>query len=515
MAASDMRNRRHVQPLLTWSTNAAHPVSLDQEPLQAEHKTENEDAKDTLTNDEETKSVSESVDEVEDSEAKIKASEFEDSKEAGKVKYSRTDKAKDEKTADSETKAKKVKEARHGRFILNLEKLNDSREQIQVEALDQPKNCDNVLPLPRGGWWTKLSSKGKVVQIETNLTVIKTRLGWTLLGNSLIIHRNEYVEQTLNLLTVQNDLKELWDLKVLSIRDPIETCSKESRYQELKEKVIKQIQKQSDQIYYVGLPWKMEVSIPNNYELAKNKLEIGTKKMIQQNKLKEYDRVFKDWLNEGLIERVNENPPEVKGYYLTHRPVFKSESKTTPIRPVFDASCQGHNGLSLNQYLEKGPNLLERIPKIMIRFRENKFGVLADIRKAFQMIYMGNDIVFPTAIHIFCDASRVAYEAAAYLRSELDGKYNITLIWSKVRLAPIKRITIPRLELMAMVLGARLASSIQAALKRKCEIEHLINNRPLTYVSEDDNGLNQRVFQNGSEPRFPEHENLKPEMLHG
>ncbi|UYV77895.1 hypothetical protein LAZ67_15002719 [Cordylochernes scorpioides] len=34
MAASDKRNRRHVQPLLTWSTNAAHPVSLDQEPLQ-------------------------------------------------------------------------------------------------------------------------------------------------------------------------------------------------------------------------------------------------------------------------------------------------------------------------------------------------------------------------------------------------------------------------------------------------------------------------------------------------
>ncbi|UYV74612.1 WDR92 [Cordylochernes scorpioides] len=29
MAASDMRNRRHVQPLLTWSTNAAHPVSLE------------------------------------------------------------------------------------------------------------------------------------------------------------------------------------------------------------------------------------------------------------------------------------------------------------------------------------------------------------------------------------------------------------------------------------------------------------------------------------------------------
>ncbi|UYV77898.1 hypothetical protein LAZ67_15002722, partial [Cordylochernes scorpioides] len=35
-AASEMRNRHHVQPLLTWSTNAAHPVSLDQEPLQGD-----------------------------------------------------------------------------------------------------------------------------------------------------------------------------------------------------------------------------------------------------------------------------------------------------------------------------------------------------------------------------------------------------------------------------------------------------------------------------------------------
>ncbi|UYV75539.1 hypothetical protein LAZ67_13000543, partial [Cordylochernes scorpioides] len=58
----------------------------------------------------------------------------------------------------------------------------------------------------------------------------------------------------------------------------------------------------------------------------------------------------KDWLNEGLVDRVNENPPEVKGYYLPHRPVFKCESKTTPIRPVFDdASCRGHNGLSLKR----------------------------------------------------------------------------------------------------------------------------------------------------------------------
>ncbi|UYV60553.1 hypothetical protein LAZ67_1001481 [Cordylochernes scorpioides] len=83
--------------------------------------------------------------------------------------------------------------------------------------------------------------------------------------------------------------------------------------------------------------------------------------------------------------------------------------------------------------------------------------------------YMWNDLIFPTEVHIFCDASQIGYEAVAYLRSETGRENTLTLIWSKVRLAPMKSITIPRLELMAMVLGARLANAIQAALKRKCE----------------------------------------------
>jgi len=59
---------------------------------------------------------------------------------------------------------------------------------------------------------------------------------------------------------------------------------------------------------------------------------------------------------------------------------------TTPVRPVFDASCRMGKGPSLNDCLEKGPNLLEVIPSILLRFRMNKIGVISDIRKAFQMI---------------------------------------------------------------------------------------------------------------------------------
>ncbi|UYV81429.1 hypothetical protein LAZ67_20001169 [Cordylochernes scorpioides] len=48
--------------------------------------------------------------------------------------------------------------------------------------------------------------------------------------------------------------------------------------------------------------------------------------------------------------------------------------------------------------------------------------------------------------------------------------------------------------------------------------EHLINNRPFAYVSEDDNDLKpltpNEFLQNGPEPSFQELENLKPEMLY-
>ncbi|UYV70041.1 hypothetical protein LAZ67_7001563 [Cordylochernes scorpioides] len=95
----------------------------------------------------------------------------------------------------------------------------------------------------------------------------------------------------------------------------------------------------------------------------------------------------KDWLNNGFIEGVDEIPPEGKGYWFPDRPVFGCESETTPIRPVCDgASCRRRSGLSLRRYLKKIPNLLRRILEIGIKLRKNKYGVLADVRKYFQVM---------------------------------------------------------------------------------------------------------------------------------
>ncbi|VDM29458.1 unnamed protein product, partial [Toxocara canis] len=68
-------------------------------------------------------------------------------------------------------------------------------------------------------------------------------------------------------------------------------------------------------------------------------------------------------------------------------------------------------------------------------------------------------------IHVFVDASKDAYAAVAYLRSYKGNRYESSLLMSKSRVAPIRGITIPRLELMAALIGSRLLHFVQQQLK--------------------------------------------------
>ncbi|UYV78569.1 hypothetical protein LAZ67_16002030 [Cordylochernes scorpioides] len=69
-------------------------------------------------------------------------------------------------------------------------------------------------------------------------------------------------------------------------------------------------------------------------------------------------------------------------------------------------------------------------------------------------------------IHVFGDSSKRDYATVAFLRSVQDGVVQVSLLAAKTRVAPLKSITIPRRELLACLLSARLTTSIVRALAR-------------------------------------------------
>lgn len=75
---------------------------------------------------------------------------------------------------------------------------------------------------------------------------------------------------------------------------------------------------------------------------------------------------------------------------------------------------------------------------------------------------------------VFCDASQLAYAAAVYLYQECKNVRKVDLIFSKTRLAPNKNISIPRLELLATVIGTRCLQFVQKAENRYSRKTHLV-----------------------------------------
>ncbi|GFW31066.1 uncharacterized protein TNCV_4523351 [Trichonephila clavipes] len=188
-----------------------------------------------------------------------------------------------------------------------------------------------------------------------------------------------------------NDAKitDLWNLDTLSMKD----CSENRSKTETQELALNYFRETLDQDstgrYKVNLPWlEGHPPLPDNKELAQKRLKNTVKSLKLANRLNEYQEVFNQWEREGIIGPIhgeNDIPENLDVHYLPHRAVFKDNS-TTKVRPVFDGSAKMRNFVSINEFIEKGPNLIEMIPAILNRFRWGKIGVIADIKQAFLQI---------------------------------------------------------------------------------------------------------------------------------
>ena len=75
-------------------------------------------------------------------------------------------------------------------------------------------------------------------------------------------------------------------------------------------------------------------------------------------------------------------------WYIVHQIAPNHGSKTTPSRLVWNSSQPVDGLLSLNSILPKGPELLNPIRCVLLRFREHPFAFIGDVSKMYNSVFL-------------------------------------------------------------------------------------------------------------------------------
>lgn len=299
----------------------------------------------------------------------------------------------------------------HNVYTLHLSYNN---YRCDFEVLDQVKICSTIPTVPRGPWIDELKKRnieiedtgpsgeidiligsdmagrlytGEVVILESQLVAMNTHLGWTLSGKVPGSTSEENLAMLVtSLLIKDSNITDLWSLDVLGISDPTQKALKSDIEKATMEHFLSTVRVDEDGRFEVRLPFVANhPPLSVNHDLAQKRLQSTLKRLEKDGYLNEYDKVLTGWEGSGIIEEVPPLDLNKSGFFLPHHHVLKLNS-TTPIRPVYDASATEQGKVSLNQCLESGPNLIEKIPACLARFRMNQCAVSGDIKQAFLQI---------------------------------------------------------------------------------------------------------------------------------
>ncbi len=144
--------------------------------------------------------------------------------------------------------------------------------------------------------------------------------------------------------------------------------------------------------YELPTIWKDPEARPkNNYWYANKRMKgLTSSKYFKDRTIREQYLAHKEeWVKEDQIEKVDtETPEKDKAYYLPHQAVVRLDKATTKVRPVMDGRAKAGKEAALNEYLLKGPKLINELPGVFLRFRARPVAIAADVKQMFYQIQM-------------------------------------------------------------------------------------------------------------------------------
>ena len=205
-----------------------------------------------------------------------------------------------------------------------------------------------------------------------------TRFGWTIMSPGT----ETDLDSMFLAQTASNDYEELYRMDVLGLEDA-PSGDQSVVYAEFRE----QLRRSPDGWYEARLPWKGDhPPLPSNESGSLKRLGSLVQRLKKTGRLDEYDAIFQDQLREGIVEEAD-MPASGKEFYIPHKAVVRENVESTKMRVVYDASAKAHSSApSLNDCLEVGPLLQNKLWKVLVRGRFHPVALAGDIHKAFLQV---------------------------------------------------------------------------------------------------------------------------------
>ena len=224
-----------------------------------------------------------------------------------------------------------------------------------------------------------------------HLVARKSPLGWVVFGGTS--QDAPEASRTLHVkYTSPVDLTDFWTTEAMGVAITPCLCpaNKLSQIEREEAKIIESSCQKNGNQWVVSYPWKRDPALlPDNKSQAIKKLEATERRLMKNPEhAQAYDKQMVE-MNEMAFSR-KLSKQEFEGYrgpvhYISHHEVLRPESKSTPVRIVFNSSAvfRGHR---LNDYWMKGPDLLNDLFGVVLRFRENEIAFIGDISKMYHRI---------------------------------------------------------------------------------------------------------------------------------
>ena len=188
------------------------------------------------------------------------------------------------------------------------------------------------------------------------------------------------------------DLSDFWTTESMGIEVKPCVCEVDKLTQvEREEKIM--IENSAEKVgkqWMIPYPWaKDPSSLPDNKNQAVKRLESTERRLLKNpDQATAYDNQMVEMEEMKFARKLsNEEIENYKGpvHYISHHAVLRPEKKSTPVRIVFNSSSV-YQGNRLNDYWKKGPDLLNNLFGVVLRFREKEVAVSGDISKMYHRV---------------------------------------------------------------------------------------------------------------------------------